>query len=160
MFHRGEIPSGDACPGWPHRCFPWSREPRPRTLRNRRRRAALENPGRSEIAARAASLVERTEAPRPRAAQEMQDASSLGYLLYSRFRRLLLRLVRMQCQFLHPPIRDFANINFVWIAAIDFVDRTELLHLFARGPEFPENLPVQFHSVNFAVIHVCGAVRV
>src|SRR5258708_10170344 len=159
MFHRGEIPSGDACPGWPHRCFPWSREPRPRTLRNRRRRAALEKPGRSEIAARAASLVERTEAPRPRAAQEMQDASSLGYHLYSRFRKLLLRLVRMQCQFLHPPIRDFANINFVRVPAVNFVHRTELLQLFARRPKFAEDFPVQFHSVNFTVIHVRGAVR-
>ena len=62
----------------------------------------------------------------------------------------------MQGQFLHPPIRELADVNFVLVPAINFVHGTELLQLFARGSKLAENLSIQFHFVNFTVLHVGG----
>ena len=62
----------------------------------------------------------------------------------------------MQGQFWHPPIRELADVNFVLVPAINFVHGTELFQLFARGTKLAENLSVQFHFVNFTVVHVGG----
>ena len=72
----------------------------------------------------------------------------------------LLRNLGVQRQLLHPPIGQFAGVEHVRIAAIDFVHRAELLRQFARRAELAENLPVQLHLVNLAVVHGIGRIGI
>src|SRR5436309_15472710 len=69
-------------------------------------------------------------------------------------------LIRLQLELLHPPVRELADEDLVLVAAIDFVHRPELFCELAGPSEFAQDAAVQFHLVDFAVIHVAGAVRV
>src|SRR5712692_4610848 len=72
----------------------------------------------------------------------------------------LLRLLRVQDEFLHTPVGDLAHVNFVRVAAIDLVDRSEFLVQLARMAELAQDFSIELHFVDFAVVHVGGAVRV
>src|SRR5215468_3391159 len=74
----------------------------------------------------------------------------------------LLRRIRrrLEQQFLGAPVRQLADDDAVWIAAVDLVHRSELLHLLARLAEAADDLPIQPHLVDFAVVEVVRVVRV
>ena len=72
----------------------------------------------------------------------------------------LLRLLRVQDEFLHTPVGDLAHVNFVRVAAIDLVDRSEFLVQLARVAELAQDFSIELHFVDFAIVHVGGAVRV
>src|SRR5262245_66650756 len=76
--------------------------------------------------------------------------------------RGLLRRIRrrFQHQLLRAPVRQLADDDAVRIAAIDLVHRAELLQLLAGLAEPTDDLPVQLHLVDFAVVEVVRVVRV
>jgi hypothetical protein len=51
----------------------------------------------------------------------------------------------MQRQFLHSPISDFTQYDFIRAPAIDFMRRPELLQKLSRRPELPDNFPVKLY---------------
>src|SRR6266536_2880827 len=73
----------------------------------------------------------------------------------------LFRLSRVQSELLHTPVRDLADEQLVFVAAIDLMHRPELLQLLAGLAEFAEDFPVKLHLVDLAcVIEIARAVRV
>src|SRR5262245_39595309 len=74
----------------------------------------------------------------------------------------LLRRIgrRFQHQLLRAPVRQLADDNAVRIAAIDLVHRAELLQLLAGLAEAADDLPVELHLVDLAVVEVVRVVRV
>src|SRR6267143_7051664 len=67
---------------------------------------------------------------------------------------------RLQHQLLHAPVGELADENPVRIPAVDLVNRPELLHLLAALAEAPDDLAVQLHLVDLAVVEVADRVRV
>src|SRR5580698_6884636 len=57
----------------------------------------------------------------------------------------------MQGYLLHSPVADLAHVKLVVAAAVDGVDRAELLRQFARPAEFADDAAVQLQLVDLAV---------
>src|SRR5678816_1770329 len=76
--------------------------------------------------------------------------------------RGLLRRIgrRLEQQLLRAPVRQLADDDAVRITAIDLVHRAELLQLLAGLAEAADDLPVQLHLVELAVVEVVRVVRV
>ena len=67
----------------------------------------------------------------------------------------------MKGKLLNTPVRNLTHVDFIFVPAVDFVHRHELFQLLAAAPEFPEDLAIQLHFVNFAVVrHIGRAGRV
>src|SRR5262245_54369245 len=81
----------------------------------------------------------------------------LGFGIWDLLRRSCRRL---EHQLLRAPVRQLADDDAVRIAAIDLVHRAELLQLLAGLAEAADDLPIQFHLVDFAVVEVVRVVRV
>ena len=69
-------------------------------------------------------------------------------------------LVRMQGDLLHAPVRQLTHVQFIGVAAVYLIDRTELLNELARFTELAHNPAVQFHLVDLAVVHRAGVVGI
>src|ERR1700730_6635648 len=73
----------------------------------------------------------------------------------------LLRLARVQRELLHAPVRNFTDVELIFVPAVDFVDRSEFLQLLAGLAELAEDLAIELHLVDFAVvIEITGTVGV
>src|SRR5262249_52901981 len=83
--------------------------------------------------------------------------SVLGFGFWDLLRRIGRRF---QHQLLRAPVRQLADDDAVRVAAVDLVHRSELLHLLAGLAEATDDLPVQLHLVDFAVVEVIRVVRV
>jgi hypothetical protein len=57
----------------------------------------------------------------------------------------------VQRQLLHPQIADLANIERIYVAAVNGIDRSELLQQLAGPAKLAGHRPVQTHSVDFTV---------
>src|SRR6202035_2790288 len=60
-------------------------------------------------------------------------------------------LLRMQHELLHAQIADLANVQRIFVAAVDGIDSSELLRQLAGLAEFASHGSVQAHLVDFAV---------
>src|SRR5437660_3976239 len=67
-------------------------------------------------------------------------------------------LPRMQSKLLDSPVGDLAHVQDVRIAAVDLMDRAKLLEQLPGFAELAEDLTVELHLVDLAVMHVAGAV--
>src|SRR5882762_450854 len=97
-----------------------------------------------------------TPNPKSKKSQRPEGRWDLGFgiSLLRRARR------RLQHQLLHAPVGELADQNAVRVAAVDLVNRPELLHLLAALAEAPDDLAVQLHLVDLAVVEVADRVRV
>src|ERR1700730_3844007 len=57
-------------------------------------------------------------------------------------------MIRLQNQFLHAPIQQLADIEFVFRRARDFVDPTKLLELLAGLAEYSHHFPLEAELID------------
>src|SRR5690348_86243 len=67
-----------------------------------------------------------------------------------------LYFIRVQRELLHPPVKDFSNIQFIVFAAIHLVYSAEFLQLFAARAELAENGAIELHFVDRSGIKIAG----